>query len=166
MNSRRLLALAVGLLGDGRLRLKTVYLSPEAVEGLEKLVEAGLFTSSSEAVRVIVEAALPEYLGLMGLGRGPGAPPPQAPGRAGGSGRWGRATRTVSIALPPALLGILDAEAERTGYGRSQLVRIALIRMLVGDGVRAWRRGPGGQAPEGEGGVHKGRRKDVPGRQV
>lgn len=40
-------------------------------------------------------------------------------------------TRTITVKLPPAIAGALDAKIERTGLTTSEVVRLALIEALI-----------------------------------
>jgi Arc/MetJ-type ribon-helix-helix transcriptional regulator len=103
------------------LKPKTIYISSETLEKIGKLVEAGIFPSKAQAIRIILETALPEYTKLLR----------EDVSRENiftiiSNRRWktkNRGMPIISVKVPPAILDLLEAEKKRTGYSRGQRMK-------------------------------------------
>jgi metal-responsive CopG/Arc/MetJ family transcriptional regulator len=107
----------------GQMRVVTVDMPEHIIQKLEKLVKAGIFQSRAEAVRTIVDLALPEYMKLVEHEE-------EKPRTILNDKQWKHST-IISIKLPPAILEMLWEETRRTGMDRSKLIRLAIIKMLA-----------------------------------
>gem|GEM_PF-883734 len=96
-------------------------------EGLERLVEKGIFTNVSEAIRSAVYDLLKRYHEIGVLSHLP--PPPSRPLRANG-GNYEK-MRLVTVHLPKPMLETIDKLVEEGRYpSRSEAIRAAL-RLLI-----------------------------------
>jgi Arc/MetJ-type ribon-helix-helix transcriptional regulator len=113
------------------LELRTIHISPETMKKIERLVKAGLFPSKGEAIRTILEASLPVYMKLLKEDF------EENPVTIVSDKQWeGKDMLMVSVKLPPAILELLKEEEKKTGYSRSQLIRLAITKMLLTERVR------------------------------
>jgi Arc/MetJ-type ribon-helix-helix transcriptional regulator len=113
------------------LELRTIHISPETMKKIERLVKAGLFPSKGEAIRTILEASLPVYMKLLKEDF------EENPVTIVSDKQWeGKDMPMVSVKLPPAILELLKEEEKKTGYSRSQLIRLAITKMLLTERVR------------------------------
>jgi Arc/MetJ-type ribon-helix-helix transcriptional regulator len=107
----------------GHMRVVTVDMPEHIIQKLEKLVKAGIFQSRAEAVRTIVDLALPEYMKLIRYEE-------EKPRIIINEKQW-KHSKLISIKVPPAILEMLQEESRRTELDRSKLIRLALVKMLA-----------------------------------
>lgn len=97
----------------------TIYLPSAVMEAVEGLVEKGIYTTRSEAIRGLLTKAVDEEMRLLGLLK---------PARDVAKGA--RAV-TVTMKMPLGLRRIVDSEAKRMGMSRGELIRTAIMQYIL-----------------------------------